>query len=131
MPMALSRAPLSIYLKQKDEALYAKAIELRQSVTGWLAYIPATFPHYTRHTVEHSEEIVSQISKILFSEDDPQRPTVAISAIEAYILIAAALLHDAGMVCSESEKTEILKSHDWKEWINYGSAARRWADRPL
>ena len=46
-----------------------------------------------------------------------------------YVLIAAAYLHDAGMVASDREKEEILKSDSWKAWTS-GTAggAKRWAE---
>lgn len=42
---------------------------------------------------------------------------IELSSVEAYILIAAALLHDAGMVCSQADKAAILESVDWSQWI--------------
>ncbi|MGA2409057.1 MAG: hypothetical protein ABSG46_01530, partial [Candidatus Binataceae bacterium] len=42
-------------------------------------------------------------------------------------MIAAAYLHDAGMVCSEGEKDRILQQEDWKTWITESEqAAQRW-----
>src|SRR2546425_13044080 len=85
------------HLESLSTAYCGKALELRDAVQGWLNYIPATFPHYTRHTIEHSEEIITQISKLLF-DDESQQPVIRLTPVEAYVLIAAAYLHDAGMV---------------------------------
>jgi hypothetical protein len=128
MSIALDQTALMFYLKAKHaDMYYSKALELRDAVKGWLAYIPHSFPHYTRHTVEHSDEIVVQMSKLLFEDNDPQRPVVHLSAIEAYILIAAAYLHDSGMVVPDKEKEEILRSDAWKHWTSGdGGGARRW-----
>ncbi|MDJ0927771.1 MAG: hypothetical protein QNJ73_08980, partial [Gammaproteobacteria bacterium] len=120
--------PLFSHLGALDQELYGKALELRRLVSGWLSYVPATFPHYTRHTVEHSDEIIRQMSSLLFTEDGTGQPITEISAMEAYVLIAAAFLHDAGMVCSDSEKAEILSSPDWKEWVSDGIGAERWSE---
>lgn len=110
-----------------DKPYYGKILELREAVKGWLAYIPQTFPHYTRHTVEHSDRIIEQLSKLLFHDDDVERPFIALSGIEAYVLCAAALLHDSGMVASDTEKRSILESPEWREWTSTGSGAERFA----
>ncbi|MDO8532808.1 MAG: hypothetical protein Q7T26_11730 [Dehalococcoidia bacterium] len=132
MPIDALKTALPLYLKVKDAEYYGKAIELRDAIKGWLNYIPQTFPHYTRHTVEHSGEIIAQLSKLLFKNERPDSPVIELSAIEAYILIAAAYLHDAGMVVSDSEKLSILASDEWKNWTTGdGSAAKRWTNIQL
>src|ERR1044072_2784965 len=85
-------------------------------MTGWISYVLHTFPHYTRHTIEHSERIIAQLSKILFHDDDPGKPVLKLSGAEAHILAAGAILHDSGMVASDSEKIRILQSDEWQEW---------------
>lgn len=112
--------PIMIYLKGKWPQYHAKAVELRDHIEGWLAYIPQTFPHYTCHTAPHSDEIVSQASCLLFKDSKPDQPIVDLSGVEAYSLIASAYLHDAGMVTSDEQKTEILNSEDWREWAIEG-----------
>lgn len=127
--MNILKIPLMAFLKANHDVYPAKALELRDAVRGWLNYIPQTFPHYTRHTVEHSDEIVLQMSKLLFWGDDPAKPVIPMSATEAYIAVAAAYLHDAGMVCSDQEKMEILESEAWKKWVEgSGSGAERWKE---
>ena len=126
MPVDPQQTALMAYLKAKDAVYYGKVLELRDAVRGWLNYIPQTFRHYTGHTLEHSDEIVLQVSKLLFKDDDPERPIISLSSAEAYILTAAAYLHDAGMVASDKEKAEILSSDAWKSWVTDGPAAKRW-----
>src|SRR5216684_8819379 len=125
MTIDIERFALMKHLKSLNPTYYGKALELREVITGWLNYVPNTFPHYTRHTVEHSEQIILQLSKIMFRD---QTPVVDLSSAEAYILIAAAYLHDAGMVCSDGEKESILQLEDWKLWTTGdGQAASRWS----
>lgn len=134
MSIAPQHTAIMAYLKSLDEGLdegfYAKALELRSAVRGWLSYIPQTFPHYTRHTIEHSDEIVLQISKLLFRNDDSRQPVIQLSAAEAYVLVAAAYLHDAGMVAADKEKLEIITSNEeWKKWTSgSGGGAKRWRE---
>jgi hypothetical protein len=118
---ALDETKLGAWLRKEKPEYFYKAEELRETVTGWLGYIVQTFPHYTRHTVDHSDNIVQQMSHLLF-RDNRKKPEVALSPIEAYVLIAAAYLHDAGMVVPDREKQEILASEEWKRWI----AGERW-----
>lgn len=124
--MMIENTSMMEFLREDWPQYYAKALELRDAVSGWLSYIPQTFPHYTRHTIEHSEEIVTQASNLLFVDADPSQPTVGLSGIEAYCLIVAAFLHDAGMVTSDEEKLEILRSEEWSKWAgkNGGGAKR-------
>lgn len=116
--------PLIDYLRRHRFDYYGKCVELRHTVQGWLEYIPNTFPHYTRHTITHSDEIISQMSQLLFRND---RPMVALSPIEAYILITAAYLHDVGMVVPDRIKANMLASPEWKQWITHNSeGTKRW-----
>lgn len=118
---------IMVYLKTKGIVYHAKILELRDVIEGWLAYIPNTFPHYTRHTVRHSDEIVRQVSKLLFRDGDPEQPVLPLTPVEAYLLIAAAYLHDAGMVASDKEKLELLKTDEWKSWVSESNGgAKRW-----
>jgi molecular chaperone HtpG len=129
MVLPLEQTALMLYLQQKNVSYYSKLLEVRDSVRGWLAYIPHTFPHYTRHTIEHSEEIIRQVSFVIFRDGDVTRPEITtISAVELYVLAAAAFFHDAGMVASDSEKRRIIESPDWKSWITTGGGAKRWAE---
>ncbi len=130
MNLAPQQTALMIYLEARNKVYYGKVLELRDAVQGWLSYIPQTFPHYTRHTVNHSDEIVIQLSKLLFKDDDPLQPSIQLSPAEVYILIAAAYLHDAGMVTADKEKLEIITSNpDWKNWVSgEGGGAKRWRE---
>jgi hypothetical protein len=109
----VERSELFQFLRAREPQYYGKLLELRESIGRWLGYVPQTFPHYTRHTIEHSDEIIIQASKLLFMDDDPTKPVVPLSAIESYVISAAAYLHDAGMVASDREKVEILGTEAW------------------
>ena len=124
----MDRPALLKFLETHNDMFFGKTIEIREAIKDWLAYIPQSFPHYTQHTIEHSDEIILQISKLIFVDDDPAQPVVQLSAVEAYILIAAAYLHDAGMVVSDQEKTDIIQSEEWISWTTRGSGAKRWEE---
>ena len=122
--MDVTHTALGRFLRGADLPYFGKLLELRERIVEWLSYIPQTFPHYTRHTLGHSEEIIAQLSNFLFDGD---APTVSLSYVEAYVLCAAAYLHDSGMVCADDEKRRILASSEWADWIGPGGGAeKRW-----
>lgn len=112
-------------LGELSEPYHARVLELRETVAAWLQYVPATFPQYTQHGVQHGDQIVAQLSLLLFAPDSAE-PTVRLSAIELYVLALAAYLHDTGMVVSDAEKIAVLKSAEWAEWCESTPSA---ADR--
>ncbi len=115
---AVSNCDLLGFLRKKSNGAYhSKLMELREAVDDWLNYIPQTFPGYTRHTVKHSDQIILQLSQLLFDKRKLQKSLSNLSAVEAYILCAAAYLHDAGMVMSDEEKARLLRSSDWSTWV--------------
>jgi len=126
MDTRLQTTALMIFLEERSSVYYGKVDEIEQAVRGWLSYIPHSFPHYTRHTIEHSIEIIEQLSSLLFNGKDPDQPVVELSPTEAFILVASAYLHDAGMVASDREKSEILLSDEWQKWIASEGGAARW-----
>ena len=123
-----TKTALFAFIKKENAQYYGRLLDLRDAVEGWLKFVPQTFAHYTDHTVRHSDEIVAQVSKLLFG---PTRktPILKLTATEAYILAAAAYLHDAGMVVPDAEKIKILQSDEWKVWVgDKGAGAKRWAE---
>jgi molecular chaperone HtpG len=104
------------FLRTRNSQYHGALISLRERIGGWLKYTVGTFPHYTSHGVDHSDAIIVELGRLLFR--DNKRPTVrALSPLEAYIVGAAAYLHDAGMVVSETEKRALLESEGWSAWL--------------
>ena len=119
MIIQLPYSLLAIHLQRKEPSLYGEACQLRNQVQKWLEYIPSTFPHYTTHTIEHSDSIINNLSALLFDQQKASPSLmVPLSPMEIFILLASAYLHDSGMVASDSEKLEIIRSPDWRRWIH-------------
>ncbi len=117
---------LMVFLRREGPEYAAKVSELRDEVSLWLSYTTASFSHYTTHTVDHSDEIVQQASNLLFRPEEPHEPVIDLSSAEAYVICAAALLHDTGMVISDAELHTILDSAAWRGWLrDEPSAGRR------
>ena len=107
-----------------------KIVEITPIIGDWLAYTVQTFPHYTRHTIKHSDKIIEELSLLLFEKPYEREPipVIPLSAVEAYILVCAAYLHDAGMVISDKDKKDILDSEEWKNWVSEGDGASRYKE---
>jgi molecular chaperone HtpG len=112
------------WLKEKNEQFAARVAAVREELTKWLPYILTIYPHYPGHGVEHSDRIISQLSRLLFREDvsgqSSPKPVANFSAAEVYCLICSAYLHDMGMVVSPGEQAEILASEAWKSFVVEG-----------
>jgi hypothetical protein len=129
MSIDVEETALMGYLARRSRRFHEKVLELRECIGDWLAHIPNTFPHYTQHTLKHSDAIVDQLSKLLFKGGKSENAVVELSPAEGYILAATAYLHDAGMVVSDREKSELLQSTEWKNWIGESEArAKRLCD---
>src|SRR5262249_7547594 len=101
-------------------------LELRSRIERYLAGVYTTFPHYTSHLVDHSDEIVRVISLVLATADDlPGRAVVqplTLNSTEVYLLLLAAYLHDSGMVVSEQEKIAAVESRAWQQTLRSDEA---------
>ena len=110
----------------KDKHYHGRVLILRKELEKWLQYTISMFPHYTSHTRDHSEQIILQLSKILFRKG---KPTIGLSYAEAYILICSAYFHDAGMVVTPREAEAILASEGWRRFTTgEGKGAERWRE---
>ncbi|WP_425842176.1 HD domain-containing protein [Microbacterium sp. PA5] len=116
-----------MYAPVQDYALYralsgrpdlgAKVLELRSDVETYLGRVSATFAHYTSHAVDHSDQIVREISALVYRDAfDPETACVELTPIEAYLLLLAAYLHDTGMVVTDQEKIAALSTAAWERF---------------
>lgn len=102
-------------LERPDLLAHVKA--LRSRVDVFLRGVNATFAHYTSHAVDHSDQIVRELSNLLF--EDPTEPNsivVQLNGTETFLLLLAAYLHDSGMVVTGEEKLRVLSSEHWADF---------------
>lgn len=112
----INTTALFVRLKDRPE-LQAKALELRDRVATYLRGVDASFSHFTSHAVDHSDQIVRELSAMLFDDQNDQATiSVDLNHTETYMLIQAIYLHDVGMVVTDKEKYEILKSEAWRQF---------------
>lgn len=114
----VTKAALFRRLQAMDRPdLAAKVEDLRGRVDSYLRGVNNTFQHFTSHAVDHSDQIVREMSNLLFVDPDDQGSiSVNLSAVETYLLLLAAYLHDAGMVVTDDEKFAVLASPSWREF---------------
>ena len=102
--------------------LLAKVGELRERVASYLRGVSNTFGHCTSHAVDHSDQIVRELSNMLYTDpDDEASITVKLNATETYMLLLAAYLHDVGMVVTDAEKFRVLDSAAWTTFTSTNS----------
>ncbi|WNZ59758.1 ATP-binding protein [Myxococcus sp. MxC21-1] len=115
MPLEFKDFPLIKFLKKDSE--YAQRLYfLRKELDQWLQHTADLFPHYTSHARDHSEQIILQLSNLLFKKGKPTAREF--SQAEAYVLACAAYLHDAGMVVSPAEIESTLGSARWEKFLS-------------
>lgn len=116
------------WLKTRNTQYTGAVIALRKAATEWLEYSLNLFPHYTSHTVNHSDEMVVQLSMMLFPDKPRSKPVLDLNATEVFVLLCAIYLHDSGMVVSPKEAADILTSDAWKTWTTgTGGGAGKYA----
>jgi hypothetical protein len=121
----LEQVPLVVYLKARDALYYGKVWSSARPWKIGYPYIPQTFPHYTRHTVLHSDNIIVQVSKLLFEDDDPQQRVVQLFRSRSLRLYGCSVPSRAGMVVPDREKAEILSPMRGEDWTSEREGAPR------
>ncbi len=103
----LKQTELWNYLYRIDPVYAERAETFVDRIAPVLATIVDYFPYYTRHDAHHGYQVAKRIGQIL----DPQclvpESPLALSAQEAYLLIAAAYAHNLGMTVFPGEEDNL------------------------
>lgn len=70
------------------------------------------FPHYSLHDATHSSTIINQIEKIISKDINK------LSATDCWLILESCYWHDSGMLITDRDKSELLKSEEFKQYIN-------------
>jgi hypothetical protein len=99
-------------VREKEEGyettLSATVKNVAKQVKDILGRIPVIFEEYTLHDISHSENVIKNMWKFI-----PKEVKAKLNALEMYLLILSAYLHDVGMAVSKDEEDEILKSEEF------------------
>lgn len=86
-----------------DEKLIPKALQT----------IGNLFPHYSRHDVSHSKQILINIERLLGEENIGK-----LTATDTWLLLEAAYWHDIGMVVPQKDIAEAFDHIDFPQYID-------------
>lgn len=107
------------YLRKLDrDDLFQQVVSLRGQIDVYLRASGSTFAHYTSHAVDHGDQLIRELSNLLFEDpSDLESLTTKLTATEVYFLVLACYLHDAGMVVTDGEKYDLLNSPEWTTFV--------------
>lgn len=86
---------------------------IREKMEVNLRSIISLFPHYSEHSHEHSEHIISSIEKVL-----GKTRIEKLSPADTWMLLVCSYMHDLGMIVREKEMENDWKSPEFREHIN-------------
>jgi molecular chaperone HtpG len=111
MASTLQSLGLFQLLKKKEEkedigtVLSTTVVNVSKQVEPILGRIPVLFKEYTLHDISHSDNVIKNMGNFI-----PKEVKDNLNALEVYLLLLSAYLHDVGMAVKEEEITEIKKS---------------------
>ena len=108
-------------LNRKNPSKAQRLIDLKDKISKILDLSFKIFPHYTDHSISHSQAIIDQLSLFLYEGSNVEEPCIDFSCMELFILISSIFLHDIGMVITEEKLIGIFESEEWKKWISKGN----------
>jgi hypothetical protein len=109
---------LSLYLKDEGYILLLQG--LRKAVTSILSN--NILPHFTDHSVEHSDRLVEIINKLISPIPEHKK----LSNQELLILFASCYLHDIGMQYENAGNTQTIAKLNLKQrWEELKESTRR------
>lgn len=92
--------------------LYLQWQTTKNSIPEFLSLIVNVFPHFTLHDSSHSENILSNIKKIL-----PENSILQLTTTDIWMLLFVAYFHDIGMYVSKNDYKEIIENNTFLEFI--------------
>jgi len=111
----LTKIGLKKRLYALDTTLSENIEKLKDIVTPILETISDTFPDYTKHNIDHSEQVIKNLNLII-----SEKLIHALNEYEIFFLLAAAYLHDIGMAKLEiKEDIESIKKLSKEETKDY------------
>lgn len=86
---------------------------IREKMEVNLRSIISLFPHYSEHSHEHSEHIISSIEKVL-----GKTRIEKLSPADTWMLLVCSYMHDLGMIVRGKEMENDWKAPEFREHIN-------------
>lgn len=100
-------------IRKNSEKLWNTYILIKDKMEIELDVIKKFFPHYSSHDADHSKKIIQSIEKMLGEEHWKN-----ITLTDAWMFLCCAYLHDIGMIISNTELIEDMKTSEFTDFIN-------------
>lgn len=84
----------------------------KRKLERYMSSVVTTFPTYSTHDTMHSVNIIAAIEKIL-----GKRRIKALSAIDTFLILMCAYMHDIGMLYTDREVRAIWNSAQFQEFL--------------
>ncbi len=99
--------------KEKCKKLWNTYLLIKNKMETELDVIKKFFPHYSSHDAKHSQKIITSVQKMLGKEHWEN-----IALTDAWMFLCCAYLHDIGMIISNTELIEDMKTSEFTDFIN-------------
>lgn len=103
-------------------SLRAHLLTMTPRVESALNDVRVYFRHFTDHSIRHSLRIVHNIARLLtkeqLSRSAAHHRDQCITTPDLFLLVAASLVHDLGMVVSESEFNRLAEDPEFRNYID-------------
>lgn len=98
---------------EEYKELYSTWILDKEAISQVISNVPKDYPYYSRHDESHSENILSNIEKILGDTGIEK-----LSPTDLWIILHVAYFHDSGMVTPDISIKELWKSDKFKDFLD-------------
>lgn len=99
---------------ERAESLLRSYEAIKEDMKMYLPAIFSYYPHYSAHDSSHSQSLISAIELIL-----GETRIRELSPADIWLILAAAQLHDIGMILPNEEIIELVNKPDFKKYLEY------------
>lgn len=97
--------------KSDGDSLYYKLMDIREKIKPFLAKIIESFPEYTNHDIEHSDNVLKNLGWLI-----PKPLLDAMNVYELFFVSVACYLHDIGMVRTSIDDLKGVSTEEIREY---------------
>lgn len=99
---------------ERAESLLRSYEAIKEDMKMYLPAIFSYYPHYSAHDSSHSQSLISAIELIL-----GETRILELSPADLWLILAAAQLHDIGMILPNEEIIELVNKPDFKKYLEH------------
>lgn len=99
---------------ERAESLLRSYEAIKEDMKMYLPAIFSYYPHYSAHDSSHSQSLISAIELIL-----GETRILELYPADLWLILAAAQLHDIGMILPNEEIIELINKPDFKKYLEH------------